>query len=128
MNRKYVYICSPYRPEGTDNKERAQALRRNIELARDGCRLAVALGYIPIAPHLYFTQFLIDRWESQRKIGMDAGLEALKYCEAVWVLGDRISEGMSQEIGEAGRLGIPIECKAQPWQLYKKVVERLYER
>ena len=125
MNRKYVYICSPYRPEETGNKERAQALRRNIELARDGCRLAVALGYIPIAPHLYFPQFLKDSCEIQRGIGMNAGLEALKHCGSVWVLGDRISEGMSREIGEAGRLGIGIECKPHPGQTLREILWRL---
>ena len=128
MNRKYVYICSPYRPEGTSEKEKAQALSRNIELARDGCRLAVALGYIPIAPHLYFPQFLDDSCPKERGIGMDAGLEALRFCSSIWVLGDKISQGMSREIGEAGRLGLEIGCISQPKQTYKTIIGRFKQR
>lgn len=53
---KYVFICSPYRPVGEDPETE---LRKNIDQAKRACRLAVSRGLIPLAPHLYFTQFTV---------------------------------------------------------------------
>ena len=63
---KYVYICSPYRPVGEDPETE---LRKNIDQAKRACRLAVSRGLIPLAPHLYFTQFLDDNDPQERKFG-----------------------------------------------------------
>ena len=46
--RPIVYICSPY----------AGDVATNVENARRYSRFAVDMGYIPIAPHLLFPQFL----------------------------------------------------------------------
>lgn len=46
-----VYICSPYR---ADTPEGIQANERK---AKQYCKIACKAGYIPIAPHLYFTRF-----------------------------------------------------------------------
>lgn len=54
---KKVYICSPYRPTG-QNPEAER--KRNVEKAQTACRLAIDAGYLPLAPHLYFTQMLND--------------------------------------------------------------------
>lgn len=48
--RPIVYICSPY----------AGNVSENIENARKYSRFAVDKGYIPVAPHLLFPQFLND--------------------------------------------------------------------
>ena len=54
---KKEYICSPYRPTG-QNPEAER--KRNVEKAQTACRLAIDAGYLPLAPHLYFTQMLND--------------------------------------------------------------------
>ena len=69
---KYVFICSPYRPVGEDPETE---LRKNIDQAKRACRLAVSRGLIPLAPHLYFTQFLDDNDPQERKFGQQAGKE-----------------------------------------------------
>ena len=48
--RPIVYICSPYSGD----------MENNIAAARRYSRFAVEQGYIPIAPHLLFPQFLDD--------------------------------------------------------------------
>lgn len=48
--RPIVYICSPY----------AGDIEANVVAARRYSRFAVDAGYIPIAPHLLFPQFLDD--------------------------------------------------------------------
>lgn len=64
-----VYICSPYR---ADTPEGIQANERK---AKRYCKIACKAGYIPIAPHLYFTRFLKDSRPDERELGMQIGIE-----------------------------------------------------
>ena len=87
--RPVVYICSPFSGD----------VEKNMEDARKYCRYAVDLGYIPIAPHLLFPQFMKEATERDLAIFMD--LVLLGKCAQVWVFGDSITEGMSIEIKRA---------------------------
>ena len=89
---RFVYICSPYR----DNP------RVNVMRARQYCKFAVGRGCIPIAPHLYFPQFLSEIDERGKAMSMN--LELMKLCSEVWVFGERVTEGMKAEIAHAERL------------------------
>ncbi|NLK53201.1 MAG: DUF4406 domain-containing protein [Syntrophomonadaceae bacterium] len=93
-----VYICSPF----------AGDIKRNIERARGYCRLAVSQGYIPLAPHLHYPQFMDDGDPAQRKLGLWFALILLAKCDELWVFSERISSGMSAEITKAERRGMPI--------------------
>ena len=91
MRKKLVYICSPCRGD----------IEKNIEKAQRYCREAVELwdDVIPIAPHVYFTQFLDDTKQEDRAAGMDIGLSLLAMCDELWVYGiENPSEGMRSEI------------------------------
>ena len=96
---KLVFVCSPYRG---DEKE-------NTANARKYCRLVADCGYIPIAPHLLFPQFLDDSDEIQRLKGIHMGLELLKLCSQMWVFANEVTEGMELEIEKAKELEIPIQ-------------------
>ena len=89
--RPLVYICSPFAGD-VDN---------NIEAARRFSRFAVDSGYIPIAPHLLFPQFLNDNIVQERKLGLFFGNVLMSKCSELWVFGDRISGGMEDEISRA---------------------------
>ena len=89
--RPLVYICSPFAGD-VDN---------NIEAARRFSRFAVDSGYIPIAPHLLFPQFLNDNIVRERQLGLFFGNVLLTKCAELWVFGDRISGGMEDEISRA---------------------------
>lgn len=89
--RPIVYICSPY----------AGDVERNTAAARRYSRFAVEAGYIPIAPHLLFPQFLDDNKPKERELGLFFGNAILSKCAEMWVFGDRISEGMEAEIKRA---------------------------
>ena len=89
--RPLVYICSPY----------AGDVERNTAAARRYSRFAVDAGYIPIAPHLLFPQFLDDNKPKERELGLFFGNAILSKCAEMWVFGDRISEGMEAEIKRA---------------------------
>jgi hypothetical protein len=93
-----IYICSPYRGD----------IKENLEKVKRYCSYTVYEG-IPIAPHLYFTQFLDDNYSSDRRKGMRMGLELLKECKEIRVFADEVTEGMIEEIKMAQQLNIPIK-------------------
>lgn len=105
---KLVYICSPLRPVSPTVTDHPDELANNIKLACDACTLAAYRGFIPVAPHIYFPQFLSDDVDSERSIGMNMGLELLRNCDELWIISPRISSGMSAEIKEAQKCGIPV--------------------
>lgn len=89
--RPIVYICSPY----------AGDIEQNVAAARRYCRYAVNAGYIPIAPHLLFPQFLNDADPNERQLGLFFGNALMSKCSEVWVFGSHISAGMQAEISRA---------------------------
>ena len=89
--RPIVYICSPY----------AGDVQANTEAARRYSRFAVKTGYIPIAPHLLFPQFLNDADPAERELGLFFGNALMSKCSEVWVFGSHISAGMQTEINRA---------------------------
>ena len=106
--KNLIYICSPYRPRADNEKERAIELEQNLKVARDACTLAAYRGHIPVAPHLYFPQFLDDNKPIERYCGTNMGLELLGSCTELWIITPRISEGMSAEIKAARKKNIPV--------------------
>ncbi|WP_294906958.1 DUF4406 domain-containing protein [uncultured Ruminococcus sp.] len=96
--RPIVYICSPY----------AGDVETNVQKARRYCRFAVDKGYIPIAPHLLFTQFLNDDSPKERQLGIFFGNAVMSKCSEVWVFGEHISNGMEAEIKRAKRKNYPL--------------------
>ncbi len=100
-NNKYrslIYICSPF----------AGDIEYNISRARGYCRFAVSEGYIPLAPHLHYPQFMDDLDQESRELGLSFALILLAKCDELWVFGTRVSEGMVREILTARKKGMPI--------------------
>ena len=89
--RPIVYICSPYAGE----------IEKNVKAAQEYSRFAVEKGYIPIAPHLLFPQFLNDANPRERQLGLFFGNALMSKCSEIWVFGSRISAGMETEINRA---------------------------
>lgn len=101
MRKRFIYICSPLRGE----------TEKNIIKAQGYCREAVELfpDVVPIAPHIYCTQFLNDANPNERAVGMDLGIAMLDMCSELWVYGiENPSEGMKAEIEYANEHGIPV--------------------
>lgn len=88
-----AYICSPY----------AGDIEKNVKAARIYSRFATANGFIPIAPHLLFPQFLNDSDYDERRLGLRFGNIMMDKCSEVWIFGERISAGMQSEITRAQR-------------------------
>lgn len=82
--RPIVYICSPYSGD----------TKKNIENARKYSRFAVDKHYLPIAPHLLFTQFMNDEIPEERETAIFMNFVLMSKCAEMWVFGDVISAGM----------------------------------
>ena len=86
----------------------------NIRKARCYCEyVAREHRMIPIAPHIYLTQFLDDENAEDREFGLKAGLSLLSECDELWYFGDQISRGMVAEIIAAKEQGIPVRYVSQ---------------
>ena len=96
---KKIYVCSRY----------AGDTEKNTADARRYCGYVVKeCGAIPIAPHIYFTQFLDDDNPGEREFGCLAGLQLLSECDELWYFGDQVSKGMVAEIIAAKEQNIPV--------------------
>lgn len=107
--RKYrplVYICSPY----------AGDVMRNIIAAQDYCRFAVKEGYIPLAAHLHFPQFMSDDDPRERELGLFFGNILMDKCDEVWMFGEHFSKGMQAEYNRAKRRGYRIRHFTRDFQ------------
>lgn len=91
---KKVFIISQYHDE---DPARQEVNRRFASAIAWNC--VMRYGDIPIAPHLYFTQFMNDEgWE--RDFGIEAGHQMMNLCDSVILatIDGRISEGMKADI------------------------------
>ena len=92
-----VFICSPY----------AGDIETNTIKAREYCRWAtLCRGVVPFAPHLMNTQFLEEFIPEERELGINLGLEVLKFCKELWAFGSLMSNGMTIELKRARELDI----------------------
>ena len=96
---KKIYVCSRLAGDIENNIEKAKGYARFV---------AKECGAIPIAPHIYFTQFLDDTLPEDRAFGTMAGLMLLSDCDELWYFGDSVSQGMVREIIAAKEQGIPV--------------------
>ena len=92
-----VFICSPMKGD----------VEKNLKLAKFAARELIGSGYIPIAPHLYFPQFLDDNDQYERIKGIKMGVELMKECDRMWIIGTTITNGMEYEINEAKKAKVP---------------------
>ena len=74
---KKVYICSPCRGD----------YENNIQRAKEYSRAAAMKGCIPIAPHIYLTQFMDDTIPAERELALSFGRELVLQCDELWAFG-----------------------------------------
>lgn len=118
-----VYVCSPFRPVSEESQRAEEEKQHNIKFAQAACRLVTELGMVPIAPHLFFPQFMDDNDPDEREKGMFLGRELLCGCDELWVFGERISEGMQAEIRQAKESDIMVRYCDTPMDAYAKLTE-----
>jgi hypothetical protein len=95
---KKVFVCSPYRGDIVKNTKRAAY----------AAKILCDCGYMPIVPHLYFPQFLDENDPFERIRGIEYGIELMKDCDLLWLLGPEITSGMEYELEVAKEIRIPV--------------------
>lgn len=92
-----VFVCSPMKGD----------VEKNLKLAKFAARVLIGCGSIPVVPHLYFPQFLDDSDQYERIKGIKMGVELMKECDRMWIIGTSITNGMEYEINEAKKAKVP---------------------
>ena len=120
---KKIFVCSPYRPLSGTEKSRKAELESNVFRAKTACRILTTLGFMPLAPHLYFTTILKDEEKREREKGIRLGLQWLEEADELWVFGDTISEGMAVEIARAKELDKPVRNLPEPSRMVELLIK-----
>lgn len=83
---------------------------------------------IPVAPYLVSLRYLDDAVAEDRQLGIAANHECFRrgYINELWLFGDRISEGMADEVYLAQELHIPIFAKTSATARDLAVMEHAY--
>ena len=100
-----VFVCSPFHGFTTDDIE------SNVGRARIICRALVLADHLPIAPHLYFPQFMDDKVAAERDTGIARGHQLMRLCRAVvkwWPSDTEIGGGMESDLQRAAELDLPV--------------------
>jgi hypothetical protein len=136
QKKDFVFVCSPYRGKLKEYGElrRIQSFKNmfvgmdanlclfNTQIAKIICRELSLSEYVPIAPHLIFTQFLQET-VAERGLGIKLGLKLMKKCNYVLVVENfGVSEGMGIEINFAQKKRMEIikyegEFNGKPYKI-----------
>lgn len=95
---KKIYVCSRLRGDVEFNQSNAKLY----------CKVIAEEGDMPIAPHIYFTQFMDDSIEEQRNLALEFNKYLIDFCDEIYVFGNEISSGMQFEIDYAKEHNKPI--------------------
>lgn len=124
---KIVYVCAPYRPLSKDPEKAAAELKENIRNTRMACTLVSIMNEMPVSSALIYPQFLDDNDPIDRKKGIQYGIRLLESADELWIVGDRITAGMRQEIDAAKELQIPIRFMGDPYEEAEKLLQKIEE-
>ena len=93
-----VYICAPFEGRNTRSQEKIWWY----------CHFAKDHNCIPVAPYLYFPEFMNEMIEKERKQMEHFALCNMQQAQEVWVFGDVMTPAMKRELELANDLGINI--------------------
>ena len=95
---KRVYICAPYDGENTRSREKIWGY----------CLFARERTYAPIAPFLYYPQFMPEIYEKEMQLMRSLALRDLLTSEEIWIFGNNVTLEMENEISCASSHGLNI--------------------
>ena len=110
IKKVFVFVASPFKNPNPELKF------RNLHYIKDFCHKIscenpifvdknISIKLIPLAPHLYFTDFLNDDNDTEREMGIVAGLAWMEISECVFMLSDYDrSVGMAFESEAADKM------------------------
>ncbi len=114
-----VYIISRYSAKTWHER------RFNKEVTKYYCRRIAEAGKRPVAPHLFYTQFMDDDDPEARRLGLDFSIKDLDECDSflLVIVDGFISSGMRGEIEHVTRTGKRGRLMAISKAQAKKLIE-----
>ncbi len=114
-----VYIISRYSAKTWHER------RFNKEVTKYYCRRIAEAGKRPVAPHLFYTQFMDDDDPKARRLGLDFAIKDLDECDSflLVIVDGVISSGMRGEIEHVTRTGKRGRLMAISKAQAKKLIE-----
>lgn len=114
-----VYIISRYSAKTWHER------RFNKEVTKYYCRRIAEAGKRPVAPHLFYTQFMDDDDPKARRLGRDFAIKDLDECDSflLVIVDGFISSGMRGEIEHVTRTGKRGRLMAISKAQAKKLIE-----
>jgi hypothetical protein len=99
--KKVIYIAHPVSGDVKANIKKILTICREVH--HDG-------EHLPVVPYLVALQYLNDGIREERLMGIEVNQECLRrgVADEMWLYGDKISEGMKEEIKIAQLLNIPV--------------------
>jgi len=101
MRKLEVFVCSPLNAPTQDKIE------ENIRFAERCGDVVRAFEMRPIIPH-QLARFFDDNDPEDRAIGVRKSLLKLQKCDVLVAYRQKVTPGMTAEIAECRRLGIPV--------------------
>lgn len=92
-----AYVCAPF------TAPTRREMTQNVIYAVKGAEIVYKCGYLPIVPHITVSILTEDRSEALR-----IGKEYLSHCDILVICGNRITNGMREEIVFAHKHNIAI--------------------
>lgn len=114
LSKPYVYVCSPL------NSDRRETILTNMKAAEAYMYYAQTLLNVRArAPHSVLPQLLCDLVPAERALALEFGTKLLEQSDRIMICGNRISQGMRDEIAHCAKLHMDIclFCK----ELYDEV-------
>ena len=94
-----VYICAPF--DGRDT--------RSHEKLWWYCKFALEHGCIPVAPDMYYPEFMHSEFsEHQKELARRFALKDVSICREIWVFGDKLTPDIKKKLQVAVRYGINV--------------------
>ncbi len=90
-------------------------VKGNVEKIFKICKKIHNKQVIPCVPYLASLRYLEDEVKQDREMGIQSNLECFRrrFVDELWLFGDRISNGMKQEIALALKMKIPVVPKTR---------------
>lgn len=107
-NKGFVFISSPYAAVLNSIQGSQYAMSIINQYAEFGCKKAIENNLTPFSPVLTFNAIFK---ESQRDLIMECCFNAIRHCEALYVIKTayfNLSQGQQDEVAYAKSLNLPI--------------------
>ena len=107
-----VYICAPF--DGRDTRSREKLWWY--------CQFAVEHGCIPVAPDMYYPEFMhLEFSKHQKELARHFAIRDVSICQEIWAFGDKLTQDIKRKLQVAVSLGINVRLLPD-WDIIRDLI------